>query len=89
MPQEEDTNDEDEEEVVGSELELEQMHQMNPTPERVVVHLKSVSKKLRQRLFQRAMRDYKGAQTRTQEALGKLHGVVDLVSMYTGWLNFS
>lgn len=79
LPQGEDTNDDDEEEVVGSELELEQMHQMNPTPERVVVHLKSVSKKLRQRLFQRAMRDYKGAQTRTQEALGKLHGVVDLM----------
>ena len=58
---------------------LEQMTEMNPTPERVAVHLKCVSKKLRQRLFHRAMRNYKGAQERTQEAFGKLHGVVDLV----------
>jgi len=59
--------------------EVEEMEEMEPTPERVVVHFKTVSRKIRQRLFQRAMKDLKGAKVRTQEALNKLHGVVDLI----------
>ncbi|XP_005104625.1 perilipin-2 [Aplysia californica] len=63
----------------GSENEVQEMEVMEPSPERVQVHFRTVSKKLRRRLFQRAMRDYQGAKARTAEAVGKLHGVVDLI----------
>lgn len=57
----------------------EQMELMAPNAERVVVHFKVVSNKLRKRMFQRAMHDFQGAKLRTLDAIGKLHNTVDLV----------
>lgn len=59
--------------------DIQEMDVMEPTPERVVIHFKTVSRKLRRRLFQKAMRDFQGAKVRTQESLGNFHGVVDLI----------
>ncbi|CAL1528182.1 unnamed protein product [Lymnaea stagnalis] len=57
----------------------EEMALMEPSTERVVVHFKSVSNKLRRRMFQKAMKDFQGAKLRTVEAIGKLHNTVDLI----------
>ncbi|XP_059152986.1 uncharacterized protein LOC131938809 [Physella acuta] len=57
----------------------EQMELMAPSAERVAVHFKVVSNKLRKRMFQRAMQDFQGAKLKTLDAIGKLHNTVDLI----------
>uniref|UniRef100_A0A0B7AKY7 Perilipin n=1 Tax=Arion vulgaris TaxID=1028688 RepID=A0A0B7AKY7_9EUPU len=58
---------------------VEAMEEMEPSPQRVVIHFRTVSKKLRERMFKRAMRDFRNAKVRTGETIGKLHSAVDLI----------
>ncbi|KAK0058282.1 perilipin-2 [Biomphalaria pfeifferi] len=77
--------DDDNNEIEGARPE--QMTLMEPSPERVAVHFRTVSTKLRRRMFQKAMRDFQGAKLRTMEAVGKLHNTVDLIDYAKNNLN--
>lgn len=65
---------------------VEKMEEMDPSPQRVAVHFRTVSTKVRERMFKRAMRDFRSAKVRTMDVIGKLHNTVDLVCIVTIWL---
>ncbi|BFZ01088.1 hypothetical protein BsWGS_04126 [Bradybaena similaris] len=71
----EDVDDDSEED----EESVEKMEEMEPSPQRVAVHFQTVSRKLRERMFKRAMKKFQNAKVRTMDTVGKLNNTVDLI----------
>ncbi|CAG5123455.1 unnamed protein product [Candidula unifasciata] len=79
IPEEPKKCEDDDSDDSAKDESVEKMEEMEPSPQRVAVHFQTVSKKLRERMFKRAMRNYQNAKVRTLDTVGKLNNAVDLI----------